>query len=248
MRPRRRWRVATLLACGLASGAAAAAPADYIFSPVVERGEREIDSKAGIARDREGRSAWGGKLGIEYGLTAWWASEATLNFGREAGANPRLDSLEWENRFQFTTTAERPYEIGLLFEVEREGRSADGLELRTGPLLQAHWRSWQGNFNLLFERRMRTEGSPPTELGYQWQLRRHREGRLEWGWQGFGQLGPWDRWAKRGEQSHVLGPAVFVRLDADGDHEHAHVEAALLVGTGGAAPRATLRLQALVPF
>ncbi len=117
-----------LLLLILAAGGAAAHanPADYIFSPVVEQGEREIDSKAGIARDRDGRSFWGGKLGVEYGFTAWWAAEATVNFGREPGESTRVQSLEWENRFQLTESGRHPWEIGLLFEVERERESSDG--------------------------------------------------------------------------------------------------------------------------
>ncbi len=35
---------------------------------------------------------------------SWWASEAMVNFGRERGEPTRMQSLEWENRFQFTTT------------------------------------------------------------------------------------------------------------------------------------------------
>lgn len=225
--------------------AAQAGPADYIFSPVVEHGEREIDSKAGIARDRDGRSAWAGSVGLEYGLTSWWAAEGTVNFGRAVGHRTRVDSLEWENRFQLTTTGLRPYEIGLLLEVERAMRSGEGWELRYGPLLQARWGALQGNLNLLFERRLRAQTQEPTGFGYQWQLRLHGGGAIDWGAQGFGELGRWDRWAPRSAQSHILGPVLFARLGGEDD---AQVEAGVLLGTGGAAPEATLRLQAMIPF
>lgn len=232
------------VACG---AAAHADPADYIFSPVVEKGEREIDSKAGIARDRDGRSFWGGKLGVEYGFTSWWAAEATVNFGRELGESTRVLSLEWENRFQLTESGKHPWEIGLLFEVERERESSEGYELRYGPLLQRQWGALRGNLNLLFERRVGAdEPQEPTEFGYQWQLRHHAGGRIDWGAQGFGKLGRWDHWAPRREQSHILGPALFVKLGDDDDD--GEFEAGLLAGTGGAAPKLTLRLQALIPF
>ncbi len=242
-----RLKCSVALISAAACSAAHADPADYIFSPVVEHGEREIDSKAGIAQDRHGRSFWGGKLGVEYGFTPWWSSEATVNFGRELGESTRVHSLEWENRFQFTDTGEQPYEIGLLIEVERERESSEGYELRYGPLLQANWGAVQGNLNLLFERRLHAdEGGTPTEFGYQWQVRVHGDSAVDWGAQGFGHLGRWDHWAPRSQQSHILGPAVFARLGDD--DEDPEVEAGLLFGTGGAAPRATLRLQAMVPF
>lgn len=226
-------------------GSVWADPAEYIFSPVVEKGEREIDSKAGIARDRDGRSFWGGKLGVEYGFTSWWAAEATVNFGRELGESTRLLSLEWENRFQFTETGKHPYEIGLLAEVERERESSDGYELRVGPMLQYRRGAVQGNLNLLFERRLGADApQSPTEFGYQWQVRVHRGSGLDWGAQGFGSLGRWDDWAPRDAQSHILGPAMFLELgDDDGEFE-----AGLLLGTGGEAPKLTLRLQAMIPF
>lgn len=229
----------------LFAGAAQADPAEYLFGPVVEKGEREIDSKAGIARDRDGRSVWGGKIGVEYGFTSWWAAEATVNFGREPGEKARVLSLEWENRFQFTETGAQPYEIGFLLEVEREQERAEGYEIRYGPLFQFHHGALQANLNLLFERQLRAAGpQTPTEFGYQWQLRWHGDHPLGWGVQGFGGLGPWDDWAPRREQSHVLGPVVFFEFGDDGGE----AEAGLLFGTGGAASELTLRVQAMIPF
>jgi hypothetical protein len=232
-----------------AAGAASAEndPAAYLFSPVVEQGEREIDSKAGIARGRDGRSFWGGKFGVEYGVTDWWSAEATVNFGREVGESFNILSLEWENRFQFTETGAQPYELGFLFEVEKERESAEGWELRYGPLLQWQHGGLQANLNLLFERRLGADGPrEKTGLGYQWQLRWHGGAALDFGAQGFGALGPWDGWARRAEQSHILGPALFAQLGEDDDDGEA--EAALLFGTGGAAPTLTLRVQAMIPF
>jgi len=237
--------IALILFVGCA--AAQADPAEYIFSPEVEKGEREIDSKAGIARDRDGRSFWGGKHGVEYGFTSWWAAEATVNFGREVGESAKILSLEWENCFQLTEAGAQPYEIGLLFEIEREQDRADGYETRYGPLLQWHSGALQTNLNLLFERQLGADGPQTrTEFGYQWQLRWHGDAAIDWGAQGFGGLGRWDRWAPRSEQSHILGPAAFMALGDDDDDGEA--EAGLLFGTGGAAPRITLRVQAMIPF
>lgn len=250
-----------IAACLLAPGVrvAQAEPADYIFSPVVEEGEREIDSKAGLAHDRDGRSAWSASIGLEYGFTAWWASEATINFGREVGGSNEIDGYEWENRFQLIGDADDDHVLGFLFEVERARRSSEGYELRYGPLLQGTWHGVQANLNLLIERRLHAddeagdgddeasplEGRHPV-FAYQWQLRRPGESAWDVGLQGFGKLGRWDDWAPRSQQSHILGPTLFARLGDD--DEDPQVEAGLLFGTGGAAPRRTLRLQAMIPF
>jgi len=52
----------------------------------------------------------------------------------------------------------------------------------------------------------------PTELKYQWQVRYHWKPWLHYGAQGFGEVGPWDHWSPRQEQSHRAGSALFGRV------------------------------------
>lgn len=236
-----------LLAAGLttAAGGALARPSDYIFSPIVEQGELEIDSKAGVAHDREGSTYWSGSIGVEYGLTDFWSAELTLNVGRRPGESSGVDSLEWENRFQFTPHDDRPYVIGGLLEIERARHRDEGWEFRFGPLLQFHAGPRQFNLNLLFERQADAREKEPTQFGYQWQFRPQREAAFDVGLQGFGELGRWDHWSPRREQSHILGPTIFATL---GDDDDPAIEVGWMFGTGGAAPRHTLRLQAMIPF
>jgi hypothetical protein len=235
-------------------GPAAAEPSDYIFSPLVEKGEREIDSKAGIAEDRDGNSYWSASVGVEYGFTAWWAAEATINFGRDLGESTEIHSLEWENRFQLLGGDDDGYVVGALFELSREKEADEGWEIRYGPLLQRTFGSLQTNLNLLFERHLRSEEPSHTEFGYQYQLRWLRGGDLDFGIQGFGELGRWDDWEPHSEQSHIVGPAVFARLGSpehggdDEDDEAPEIEVGLLFGLTDGSPQTTLRFQAMVPF
>jgi len=257
-----RWTIDLLAAFCPLLARAEGDPPEHVLSPEVAQDEREIDSQAGIAWDRDGRSFWAGKLGVEYGFTAWWASEATVNLGRPLGEeSTELRSLEWENRFELLDSEEHPYVIGALLEVERAHDRDEGYELRYGPLLQYSRGLLQGNLNLLFERRLRDGvDRTSTEIGYQWQWRWRRDACLDWGMQGFGALGRWDDWASSAKQSHVLGPVLFAGLgqpaaprgvDDDGEAGYGRLpefEAGLLFGTGGEAPRVTLRLQAMIPF
>lgn len=232
--------------------------AEYIVGPEVEQGELAVESKAGVAWNRDGRSRWGVKLGVEYGITTWWSSELTVGVGREGGASAGLRSVEWENRILLVESDAHPHVIGALIEIERHrGLEPDddggGASLRYGPLLQSAWGPVQLNLNLLFERRLGTGGErTPTEFGYQWQWRWRRDAALDWGLQGFGALGPWNDWAPRAEQSHVLGPTLFGRMGLGDsgawDREAPEFEVGLLFGLGGEAPPVTLRLQASLPF
>jgi hypothetical protein len=235
------------LACALfLAHPAKAEPSDYIFSPEVEKGEREIDSKAGLAHDRDGHSYWSASVGVEYGFTRWWAAEVTINFGRDLGQSSDVHSLEWENRFQLTHDDDADHVLGFLFELAKEKESDEGWEVRYGPLLQQSFGRLQANLNLLLERHLDAEEESHTEFAYQYQLRWRHGGGVDWGVQGFGELGRWDDWAPAKEQSHIAGPAVFARLGDDDDDPE--VEAGLLLGLTNGSPRTTLRLQAMVPF
>ncbi|HKX95131.1 MAG TPA: hypothetical protein VJM48_10545 [Methylibium sp.] len=226
------------------AGAAAAGPADYVLGARVEPGEPEFEAKFGIERDRQGRSAWGLALGVEWVPLPRWGTEVTVEFGREPGASARLAGIEWENRLALVQGDGRTWDLALLVEAEREfGDDDAGWSLRYGPLLEWQRGPVAGHLNLLFERRLQ-RAHPPTELAYQWEIRGAGERPLAWGLQGFGELGRWDHWAPRAAQSHRLGPVLFARSRDPA----VEIEAALLFGMGGAAPRHTLRLQAALPF
>ena len=110
------------------------------------------------------------------------------------------------------------------------------MQFDTGPV---RW-----NANVFFERvyRSREEGEHPMELLYQLQARHTIARDTEVGVQAFGEMGKWNHWEPREEQSHQVGPAVFgkVRL---GGRDAIRYNAAYLFGTGGAAPRSTFRMQ-----
>jgi hypothetical protein len=227
-----------------AAGAVVAGPTDHVLGARVEPGAPEVEARLGIERDRRGRNALGLALGVEWVALPRWGAELTVEFGREPDASARLAGIEWENRFALTQGDDRHWDLALLVEAEREfGDDDAGWSLRYGPLLE--WRRGRvaGHLNLLFERRLQ-HARPPTALAYQWELRTHGERPLAWGLQGFGEVGRWDRWAPRAAQAHRLGPALF----AQARDPAVEIEAALLFGMGGAAPRHTLRLQAALPF
>ncbi|MGA0610625.1 hypothetical protein [Caldimonas sp. KR1-144] len=242
---------AIALSLAAAGACAQGEPEAYIFSPLVEAGEREIDSKAGLARDRDGRSYWGASVGLSYGLTSWWAAELTAKWRRDVGERAGYDAWEWENRFQLTPTGAWPFELGLLVELERPRDAAEGWELNYGPLLQMEptlaGMPLRLNFNAIFQRRWHADEPAPTTLQLQWQLRTRRgEEAIDVGLQGFDHVGPWDDWAPRSRQSHVLGPALFGEFELAGTE--VKWELGALFGTGGVAPKTTLRTQAEIEF
>lgn len=235
----------SMLAC---ARSAQAGPSDYVASPIVEEGEREIDFKSGLAREPDGRLNKAHSLGLGLGVNAHWFTEVYAKWHQEPGGPAGFDAWEWENKFQLTETGRYPVDVGLLLEIERPLDRREGCELRWGPLLQADiGPQWQGNLNLWFEKHLRGDDGAQALLGYQWQLKYRWQPALEWGLQGFGELGPWREWAAASAQTHNLGPALFGKIDLGGRRVLV-ANAAWLRGLNQGTPSNTFRLQAELEF
>jgi hypothetical protein len=230
---------------------AAAGPSDYVYTPNVEYGEREIDLKAGSwkLRDEPVRES-AASIGVGYGATTWWFTEAYLKYEKASGERARYDAFEWENRFQLTEHNQFPVDFGLITEIEiPRARREEGYEFKIGPLFQGDAEPVRWNANLLFERIFRGRSDEPhaTEMGYQLQAKYTIRRELEVGAQAFGEMGKWNHWEPRDEQNHRMGPAVFGKVKLAG-RESISYNAAWLVGAGHGSPRNTLRLQAEYEF
>ena len=87
----------------------------------------------------------------------------------------------------------------------------------------------QLNANLFFERSYQTSEASPTQMKYQWQIKHRWHPALQFGLQGFGELGEWDHWATRDRQSHRAGPAIFGSVSLGGKQALIY-QAAILKG------------------
>jgi hypothetical protein len=225
-----------------------AGPSDYVVTPLVQEGEREIDFKVGTAKAREGTRENAYSIGLGWGVTSWWFTEVYAKWHRTPEVPNSFDAWEWENRFQLTETGKYPVDVGLLLEIERPKDRSEGYEYRWGPLLQADISpSVQANLNLLVEKHIRAAEPGKAELGYQWQLKHRWRPAFEYGLQGFGNVGPLTHWSPAAEQTHIAGPALFGRIRA-GERQFIKYNAGVMVGLNHASPRTTLRAQAEYEF
>lgn len=238
-----------ILAFGtLYSAAAIAEPADYVYVPTVEHGEREIDFKLGSARYGNGEREQASSIGFGYGAGEHWFTEVYIKYASATGDPSHYDAFEWENKFQLTETGEYPVDVGLIAELERPRRLGEpAFEFRFGPLLQSEFGKVQVNGNLLFARRFHGSSEAPdvqhfTEIGYQWQVKYRWQQAFEYGLQGFGEMGKWNDWAGHDDQTHRFGPAVFGKLPL-GNRQAITYNAAWLIGAAPGAPDHTFRMQ-----
>lgn len=233
-----------LLAAGLALSASLchAGPADYVYTPTVEYGEKEIDFKMGSANKSDTPQESAASVGFGYGATPWWFTEFYVKYKRELNENTKFDAFEWENKFQLTETGKYPVDLGFLVEIERPNDHDEGWEVKVGPLFQTEFGKVQLNGNLLWQRSYQAAEPSPTKFLYQWQAKYRLSSEFEYGLQGMGDLGAWDNWATRDEQVHLIGPAVFGKLSL-GQHQAIKYNAAVLFGNTKASADNTLRVQ-----
>jgi hypothetical protein len=234
--------IALAMAAVVAGGRAAPAladPADDVFMPYAAPGARELAWSAGEERDRHGGRERQQQLSLGWAPDARWFGAVYGAWAAQDGAGWRLD--EWSALAHAWLLAPGPLQVGLFAQVDKPRDRDEGTGFTVGPTLQLDTDEVQLNLDPRLEWHAGAAERAPASLGYQWQAKALLGPRLEWGAQGFGELGPWRHWAPGGEQSHVLGPAVFAKwMLADGHPLRA--DAAWLVGVGGAT-RAVLRLR-----
>lgn len=226
-------------------------PADYVYTPIVEEGEKEIDFKFGTTKPKKESRESAASLGFGYGLTDYWFSEVYVKYKREnadgRGQASFFDAFEWENKFQLTTQGENFVDLGLILEIERPQDRREGVEVRFGPLLQKEFGKTQLNLNILLERNYHAAESNPLRLSYQWQAKYRLHKEFEFGAQGFGEFGAWNHFAPRSEQRHLAGPAIFGKLGLGGRNAITY-NLAFLTDLGDSPHSKTLRTQVEYEF
>ena len=221
-----------------------AGPADYVYTPTVEYGEREIDIKYGSASPLAGNRAQAASIGYGVGAKEYWFTEVYFKQDRNGGGVANL--AEWENKFQLTETGEYLFDVGLITELEAPLSANAPWEFKFGPLFQTGSGKVQFNGNLLFERafgKADETGVPySTNLSYQWQAKYRLQPTFEFGLQGFGEMGKWNKWDKQIDRAYRSGPAVFGKF-ALGNRQAIRYNAAWLLGSSKVAPDHTFRMQ-----
>lgn len=228
---------------------ALAGPSDYVRTPGVEYGERELELKFGRAKEPNGEHESAAALGFGFGATEFWFTELYLKYEKEGSQGTKLEAVEWENKFQLTEPGKYPVDVGFFAELEVPREHGEAYEFAFGPMFQTDFGKVQLNGNLVFERKFRgpSDEEHHLEMLYQWQAKYRLQPTFEFGLQGFGELGKWDDWAPHNEQFHNFGPAIFGKIPL-GDKHALKYDAALLFPATSATPDRTFRFQTEYEF
>jgi hypothetical protein len=113
----------------------------------------------------------------------------SVTYGEREGTHSFYDAIEWENKFQLTETGRYPVDAGFIMEFELPHDRSESNDFRFGPLFQTEFDQVQVNFNTLLTNTPRSVEENGTYLGYQWQVKYRWHQALEFGAQGFGDMG-----------------------------------------------------------
>jgi hypothetical protein len=232
-------RATLLVALVPASTSVFAGAADTVYTPTVEQGETEFELRGGYRAFGGAPDEHAFVLDVGYGVNNRWRTEAVLEYAAEGGEPGKLEALEWENVFVLTEPGKYWMDLGLLAEYEHSFASGPD-EVKIGPLLQKQFGPAIANLNFRFKREVGSGASTDTELDYRWQLHWLGNEALEWGAQGFGELGTVDHLGTG--DWHSAGPALFGVKRLQG-RDKIRYNAALLAGLSHDAPDAALRFQ-----
>jgi len=214
---------------GPCTTAHAADPGYYVVTAYDNAGQRAIDFRYWTVQAQGDREWIWPELGFSYGVNSRWTTELFTSYIGTSNWDVVPSTLNWQNDV-LLTQGEWPFDLALHLNLYAERDRAEGNAWEFGPAFQTELGPrTQLNANIFFERYFRTEEPGPTELKYQWQIKRRVPPHWAFGLQGFGELGPWDHWSARAAQSHRAGPAVFATLPLR-DGRSVQLQAAYLIG------------------
>jgi hypothetical protein len=213
----------------LACAGALADPGYYVVTAYDNEGVRTVDFRYWTVKRPGAPEVVWPEVGLAYGVTSRWTTEILASWVGSSQFATRLSTVNWLNDV-LLTQGELPFDLALHTHLIRYQSDEPGGSFEFGPVLQTDIGRTQLNANLFFEREFGTSAVEPTQLKYQWQARYRWKPALHVGLQGFGELGEWNHWAPRDQQSHRAGPVVFGTLPL-GDRQALKAQAAYLVGS-----------------
>jgi len=234
---------ALIVAAGaIACSVVHAATGYYLVSVYSAENQLSVDYKYWNAKRHDSAPFGSPEIGVGYGISSQWYTEVYGVYSQTAAEGTRFSSLNWQNDF-LLTQGQYWFDLAIHTNIEQYTRR-DGYGLEWGPVFQTEiWRT-QLNANIFLQRDYRTSQNNATQLVYQWQVRQHWKPLLNFGVQGFGELGRWDNWSSKADQSHRVGPALFGTWYLPNAHKILY-ESAYLIGKNDGRPAKsfTMRVQ-----
>lgn len=204
-----------------------------VYSPIVEKGELELEHRGILDDDNEA----GFIFEVGYGVTNRWFTSVFVETEKAPWEPFKAEAIAFENIFQLTEQGQYFVDVGIYLEYEAalETNHADKFEGKI--LLEKTTGRFVHTANLIFEHEVGKFASPGTGFEVYWQTRYLYRPYLEFGFQAFSEFGDFGSFGPLSGQEHRIGPAIFGKKRIGKKMFFAY-EAAYLIGLNKATPNA----------
>jgi hypothetical protein len=220
------WISLSLLA---ATTVAKADPGYYVVTAYDNAGLRTVDFRYWTVKSNGQAATRWPEIGLGYGVDSRWYTELYTSFIGTLDTATKLNTINWQNEY-LLTQGEWPFDLAIHASLSKYSGTSNGYAIEYGPVLQTDIGRTQLNFNVFFEHEYGDDADGGTEMKYQWQIKRRWMPHVQFGLQGFGELGNWIHWEARDKQSHRAGPAIFGSVPVGGGTSLLY-QAAILFGS-----------------
>lgn len=210
-----------------------------VYSPYVEKGIVEIESKNRF--DFDHRSSDDDfrqhKLAVEYGFTTWWKAGLYGELEKNGGSGYKYSATEFENIFQLTEVGEYWADVGVLasYEIGHPTGSADKVE--SFLLITKNFSKFTTMANIGFEKEMGDNVNKNPEGEIKLMAKYNYIPMLNPGFEYYGEFGEITNSGDYGSQKHRFGPVLYGKLG-----HGIKYEAGVLFGVSHAAEDYALKL------
>lgn len=210
-----------------------------VYDPYVEKGELEIEWRAGHDYDDDpsvdGKEKQ--KFAVGYGFTDRWFSEIYAELEKEAGNDRdyKMTAIEWENKFLLTEPGQYFVDVGALVEVVQalENNKANKVEAKL--LLAKDVQKTAHLLNLKLEEQFGEHADGGIETGASWSSRYRLYPKFEPGFEYHAGFERNNTDQDFESQTHQVGPVFY------GELGHFKYDVGYLFGVSNSAPDGTLK-------
>lgn len=185
-----------------------------VYSPYVEKGIMEIESKNRF--DFDDRSSDDNfrqhKLAVEYGFTSQWKVALYGELEKENNSGYKYTATEIENIFQLTEVGEYWADVGALVAYEFKHQDGDADKIEAFLLLTKNFNKFTSTVNLGFEKEVGSNADANPEGEIKWMAKYNYTPMFNPGVEYYGEFGEITHTGDYDSQKHRLGPVIYGKL------------------------------------
>ncbi len=184
---------------------------DEIYSPIAEPGEVSLEYNGNNTFDHhhDKNNNAEQETELEWGVNNFWVTSLTGSYEKAPDESWKMDTVEWENRFQFTPQGEYWMDVGALVTYEHAVHDQDPDDIELKLLFQKDTGMFTHIMNVGIEQDVGRHAASAPDRNFAWSTRYRMNQWMQPGFEIQSDLGTAsvnDRWQN---QQYYIGPAMY---------------------------------------